>query len=210
MDQLKCEIIKEEVPLPDFFFKVIIIGEAGVGKSCILYRATTGEFKETYEVTIGAGFSSFSVKINDSTVKLQIWDTAGQENFRSMIRVFYKGSNAAIIVYDVNRKETFAKIEEWLYEVKENARTDAKLVLVGNKKDKETDRQIDTTLGKALAEKHGIDHFLETSAKTGEGIENLFLTIAKELYMENAGIVNPDKSGGSKLKSGTNKRQGCC
>ena len=210
MEKLSCEIIKEDVPLPDMLFKVVIIGDAGVGKSCILYRATMGKFKEAYEVTIGAGFSSFSVRLQNKTIKLQIWDTAGQENFKSMVRVFYKGSNSAILVYDVNRRDTFDKLEEWLEEVKQNVRSNARLVLVGNQIDKEGKREVDTEMGKEFAKVHGIEYFLETSAKTGQGIEDLFTRISKELYIDNGGPI-PYIEGKARLGLPSNKeKKGCC
>ncbi len=207
MEPAECEVVKEEVPLPDMLLKVIIIGDAGVGKSCILYRATSGEFKETYEVTIGAGFSAFTVRYHGKTIKLQIWDTAGQENFKSMIRVFYKGAHAAVLVYDVTRQETFDKLEEWLMEVKENANTDVKLALVGNQKDRAERREVSTDTGQAFAQKHGMSAFLETSAKTGEGVIELFISIVKLLYDDT--VV--DSSSGKKLHNEKKtKSDQCC
>ena len=191
-----CEILKDDSLVPDMLYKVIIIGDAGVGKSCILYRAIKGEFKDRYEVTIGAEYNSFIVRIKGKVVKLQVWDTAGQEGFKSMTRIFYKGSHCAIVVYDVTKSSTFSKVEEWIGEIKENATVDAKICLVGNQKDKKKQRQIDTSVAQEFANSHALSSFIETSAKTGEGITELFLFIAKILYLEH------DTSEASKLERG--------
>eukprot|EP00829_Urostomides_striatus_P019725 TRINITY_DN7812_c0_g1_i1.p1 TRINITY_DN7812_c0_g1~~TRINITY_DN7812_c0_g1_i1.p1 ORF type:complete len:209 (-),score=74.51 TRINITY_DN7812_c0_g1_i1:23-649(-) len=183
-DRYECELLKEDVELPDYTFKAILIGDAGVGKSCILYRAVKNEFKETYEVTIGAEFCSLILRINGKTLKLQTWDTAGQENFRSMIRVFYKGTHAAFLVYDITNKETFDKLDDWLEDVKENALPEVKLVLVGNQKDNESKREVTTEAAKQWAEKNQFTFCKETSAKTGEGIHEMFIEIAKMLFLD--------------------------
>ena len=185
MEELgQCDVVKDGELTPDALFKVIIIGDAGVGKSCILRRATKDEFLESYDVTIGAASTSFLVRIQQKLVKLQLWDTAGQENFRSMIRVFYKGSHGAILVYDITRQDTFSKLEDWLMEIKENAVPDVMICLVGNQKDNRQKREVSTEDGVAFARVHSLAHFIETSAKTGEGVTELFLDVAKSLYLQ--------------------------
>jgi len=206
-----CKIIKEDVKNPDAMYKAIIIGDAGVGKSCILYRASKGTFTEDYDVTIGAEYSTLFVKVKEKVVKLQIWDTAGQEGFRSMTRVFYKGSNAVILVYDVTKKESFYKLNEWLVEVKENAPNNVKICLVGNQVDKAKLREVPTKEGQDFCTKNELLTFMETSAKSGHGIEELFKFIAKILFLEN------DKSEASELEKGLileqakqSKKSECC
>eukprot|EP01022_Parablepharisma_sp_SALTPOND_P003275 TRINITY_DN112_c0_g1_i1.p7 TRINITY_DN112_c0_g1~~TRINITY_DN112_c0_g1_i1.p7 ORF type:complete len:266 (-),score=41.06 TRINITY_DN112_c0_g1_i1:2678-3475(-) len=219
MDKLgPCEVIKDDTIVPDFLFKAIIIGDAGVGKSCILHRAVTNQFKDEYEVTIGAEFSSLIIKVQGKTVKLQVWDTAGQENFRSMIRVFYKGSHAAFLVYDLTKKETFEKLDDWIADVKENALPEVKVMLVGNRKDEEQNREVPMEVAKEFANKYQLVGFKETSAKTGEGVIDMFIEMAKMLYLD-ADIPEPNPKGkskksdksGKKLKSAQKgKQDGCC
>jgi len=223
MDGLEsCEVLKDESLVPDMLFKAILIGDAGVGKSCILHRAVNNEFKSEYEVTIGAEFSSLIIKIKGKTVKLQIWDTAGQENFRSMIRVFYKGSHAAFLIYDLTKKESFEKLGDWIDDVKENALPEAKIMLVGNQKDNEECRRISVAAAKDFATKFNLIGFKETSAKTGEGVINMFIEMAKILYLEAERNPSPKKDEqkkdaqkkGERTKlhavSNTKKKSGCC
>ncbi len=210
-DLRQCEVVKDGDVVPDALFKVIIIGDAGVGKSCILHRATKDEFVEAYDVTIGAASSNFVVRIQDKLVKLQLWDTAGQENFRSMIRVFYKGSHGAILVYDITRQETFSKLEDWLGEIKENAVPDVMISLVGNQNDNKQKREVQTETGRAFAQQHELAQFFETSAKTGEGITDLFINLAQKLYTQYnipaAAVHNQTKQLRDKKQK---KRKGCC
>jgi len=166
----------------DHLFKLIIIGDTGVGKSCLLARAMDNEFKEEHNVTIGVEFGSFVVEINNKIVKLQIWDTAGQESFKSITRIFYKGAHCVFLTYDITRKETFKNVVEWLKEVKQNSSPDVLLFLVGNQIDLEEERQVTTDEAVELQKTQKIHYFIETSAKSGENVENLFVTAAKILY----------------------------
>ncbi len=197
----------------ELLFKVVIIGESGVGKSCLLYRATSGSFRETYEVTIGAAFGSFTSRCNGRPVKLQIWDTAGQENFRSMVHVFYKGAHTVILVYDITRRDSFERLEDWLTEIMENASAGAKVALVGSQKDREDMREVATEVGEAFARKHGLAAFLETSAKTGEGITELFEQIVSLLCADRGTAVAPTKKKKRLVKGKKGKRAAggkCC
>jgi small GTP-binding protein len=160
-------------------------------------------------VTIGAEFASFALRLKtrahsavstDDTleqpnpasaasgqeqvdnIKLQIWDTAGQETFRSMIRVFYKGAHCGFLVYDISRQDTFHKVEEWLEELRQNAGPEIPIVLVGNQKDLDAEREVSVKEAQEFATREGLDWFVETSAKTGEGVEQLFVRTAIYLY----------------------------
>ena len=183
-ETIKCEIIKGEDIIPDISYKIIVIGEAFVGKSCLMIRAVKNEYREDYEVTIGADSSSLLVKINSKTVELQIWDTAGTEKFRSMIRVFFNNCNAAFLVYDITREATFQALDFWLKMLRDNTGPETKVILVGNKKDEETKRQVSYEEGKKFAEKNKLFEFMETSAKTGEGVLEVFKKVAKSLYVD--------------------------
>eukprot|EP00826_Nyctotherus_ovalis_P034145 TRINITY_DN2801_c0_g1_i12.p2 TRINITY_DN2801_c0_g1~~TRINITY_DN2801_c0_g1_i12.p2 ORF type:complete len:221 (+),score=76.21 TRINITY_DN2801_c0_g1_i12:53-715(+) len=212
-----CKLVDGEDKLQDYLFKLIVIGEPSVGKSCMLVRAVKGEFKHEYEVTIGAEFSSLYFDIQSKNTQLQVWDTAGMEKFRSIIKVFFNGSHAAFIVYDITRKETFDKVDSWLNMLQETTTPNIKIILVGNKKDCEADRQVSYEMGTECAARNGFLHFMETSAKTGEGIIPAFQIMAKTLYMEHKddndekAITKGSNSDKTRITAGTHKKKnGCC
>ena len=124
----------------DALFKVIIIGDSGVGKSCVLKRLVEAEFKEEHDVTVGVEFGSFLVKIEDKVLKLQIWDTAGQESFRSITKIFYRGAHAAVISYSVAKRDSFEHLETWLNEVRSSCSPQVIPFLIGNKADMKQER----------------------------------------------------------------------
>ena len=211
-DRSDCKVVDGEDKLQDQLFKLIVIGEPSVGKSCMLVRAVKGEFKDEYEVTIGAEFNSLYFDIREKKVQLQVWDTAGMEKFRSIIKVFFNGSQAAFIVYDITRKDTFDKVENWLTMLQETTTPNIKVILVGNKKDCEAERQVPFEMGKAFAESHGFIHFIETSAKTGEGVMPSFQVMAKALFLESREDSTPTTKGTERkqLNTKTKKKEGCC
>ena len=157
----------------NYLLKFIIIGDAAVGKSNLLVRYTSGQFKEEYQLTIGVEFGSNNVIIRDNTYRIQIWDTAGQENFRSITRSYYKNTACAIIVYEISNKKSFEKISYWMEDCKNTAPKSILMVLVGNKCDLEDNREVTEEEGREFAEKNGM-LFFETSAKTGKNVEELF------------------------------------
>lgn len=126
----------------DTLFKIIIIGDTGIGKSCILKRLVNNEFKEEHDVTVGVEFGSYLIKIEDHLLKLQIWDTAGQESFRSITKIFYRGAHAVILGYSLLNQDTFINLADWLKEVKAQCSPDVMLFLVGNKSDREDRREV--------------------------------------------------------------------
>ena len=126
----------------DHLFKLIIIGDTGVGKSCLMKRVMDNEFKQEHQVTIGVEFGSFGLKINNQVIKLQIWDTAGQESFRSVTRIFYRGAHCVFLTYDITRDETFANLVDWLKEIQQHAAEDVKIYLIGNKSEMEDQREV--------------------------------------------------------------------
>eukprot|EP00826_Nyctotherus_ovalis_P054567 TRINITY_DN7156_c0_g2_i1.p1 TRINITY_DN7156_c0_g2~~TRINITY_DN7156_c0_g2_i1.p1 ORF type:complete len:253 (-),score=71.74 TRINITY_DN7156_c0_g2_i1:78-734(-) len=212
-----CELLVDDMLIPDNFFKGILIGEAGVGKSCILHRIVSNEFKEHYNVTIGAEFSSIVAKIQEKHIKLQVWDTAGQENLRSMIRVFYKGSHAAFLVFDITRRETFSKLQEWIDDIRDNTLPEIRIMLLGNRKDEEETRQVSIEEAMSFSEKNQLVGYYETSAKTGEGIVDAFSSMAKVLFLSFEGTRSAttplsDTAGSKphKLTVVTRKKDGCC
>ena len=169
----------------DILFKVILIGDQAVGKSSILSRITGHEFKDNYDATIGVEFGNFLVNIEGKIVKMQIWDTAGMESFRSITRIFYRGTNLVCVVYDVTKEDSFEHIDEWNQEIENNADKDTMIYLLGNMKDKDDQRQIKSDIGTQKAADLGYSHFAETSAKTKEGIDEVFIRAAKQIYYSN-------------------------
>lgn len=163
----------------DHLFKLVLIGDSGVGKSCLLLRFADNAFTDSYISTIGVDFRFRTVKVEGNTVKLQIWDTAGQERFRTITSAYYRGADGIIMVYDVTCQNSFNHVADWLTEVNRFASAGTCKLLVGNKSDKE-DRTVSSEDARAYAEKLKIP-FLETSAKNAENVETAFLTMAAEL-----------------------------
>ena len=131
------EILSSETSICDYNYKIIIIGDSDVGKTCLTYRVTTGEFREKIAATIGFEYFPFIVKYNNKILKLEIWDTCGQEAYRSLIKTFFNNSSLAIIVYAIDNKKSFNSIEEWIRQFKTFCSPDTKFFLIGNKNDVE-------------------------------------------------------------------------
>ena len=164
----------------DFLFKYIIVGDASVGKSNLLMRYVHNQFTEEYQSTIGVEFGIKNIEIDQKKYRIQIWDTAGQECFRSITRAYYKNSVCAMVVYDITSRTTFENVQNWIEDIRNQSPKTVLIILVGNKIDLEDNRAISYDEGSAFAIKNGII-FAETSAKTGEGIEEVFLKSAKEI-----------------------------
>ena len=163
-------------------FKIIVIGNAGVGKSCLSLKATTGNFEETYITTVAFDFFNYTTKINDKIVKLQIWDTCGQETYIKYVQNFFKNAGLAILVYAINDRQSFDDIKTWFNQIKLNASPDIKLILVGNKKDLENERKVSYEEGEKMSKDLGFFSFFESSAKEGINTEEIFLTTIKLMY----------------------------
>jgi len=164
----------------DYLLKYIIIGDAAVGKSNLLLRYVHGEFKSEYQVTIGVEFGAKNILIKDELYRVQIWDTAGQENFRSITRAYYKNSVCALVVYDIAKRESFNNVSSWIEDCRNQSPKTIYMILVGNKSDLEENRQVTFEEGQELADKFGIN-FYETSAKTGKNVEEIFENSANEI-----------------------------
>ena len=175
----------------EYVFKYIIVGDPSVGKSCILNQFLNGAFTEDYDITVGVEFGAKTISFSNKRVKLQIWDTAGQDSFKSITRAYYRGSAAALICYDITSKETFENLESWLDECKENGNPEMMLALVGNKTDLEDEREVTVEEGKSFAKKHNL-LFFETSAKTADKVGQLFQESASKIYEKiELGIIDP-------------------
>lgn len=164
----------DELEHTELTYKFIVIGSTGVGKSCLLLRYAKNQFISSHCPTIGMEFFSKRISVNDIMIKLQIWDTAGQETFKSIVRNFYKGSHAVFLVYSIADRKSFKDIEEWLEEARSNAPENAVFVLVGTQKDQEHRREVSYSEGKEMLDKHHMLLFFETSAKNDENVDLAF------------------------------------
>mmetsp|Transcript_21631 Transcript_21631/g.66196 ORF Transcript_21631/g.66196 Transcript_21631/m.66196 type:complete len:212 (-) Transcript_21631:1954-2589(-) len=164
-----------------YLFKYIIIGDTGVGKSCLLLQFMDKRFQQVHDLTIGVEFGARMINIDNKQVKLQIWDTAGQESFRSITRSYYRGAAGALLVYDITRRETFKHLTRWLEEARQNSSSNMTIMLVGNKSDLDHRRAVSYKEGEAFAEEHGLI-FMETSAKTAAFVEQAFIKTAEKIY----------------------------
>jgi len=197
----------------DYLFKLVLIGDSGVGKSCLLLRFADDNFTDSYISTIGVDFRFRTITIDKKTVKLQIWDTAGQERFRTITSAYYRGADGIIMVYDVTSSESFDHVEEWLSEVDRYANENTCKLLIGNKADLIDDKQVSEETAQKFAEKLRIS-FLETSAKTSTNVESAFLTMAKELIklrdIPDKNIGPGKKPVNVKPVTDAPKEDGCC
>ena len=169
--------------VPDALFKIIIIGDSGVGKSCFLLQFTEGDFKEDHNVTIGVEYGAKVLSVAGKNIKLQIWDTAGQESFRAITRTFYRNANGVILMYDLTRVESFNSLVDWLKEVKQNSDPDVAIYLVGNMSDLETEeREVETQRAELFVQENGLSGWIEASAKTANNVQEVFQKVAELLY----------------------------
>ncbi|XP_039129325.1 ras-related protein Rab11C-like [Dioscorea cayenensis subsp. rotundata] len=165
----------------DYLFKIVLVGDSGVGKSNILSRFTRNEFSLESKSTIGVEFATRTLQIEGKTVKAQIWDTAGQERYRAITSAYYRGAVGALLVYDITKRQTFDNVQRWLHELREHADSNIVIMMAGNKSDLSHLRSVQEDDGQALAEKEGLS-FLETSALGAQNIEKAFQTILTEIY----------------------------
>jgi len=161
-------------------FKLVLLGDAAVGKSSSVERFVKDEFFEFQQPTIGAAFLTQTVTLDDYIVKFEIWDTAGQERYRSLAPMYYRGAAAALVVYDITSSESFNGAKTWIEELQRQGSADIVIGLAGNKMDLESKREVPKEEAKAYAQENGCI-FYETSAKTGENINHIFNAIAQKL-----------------------------
>jgi len=167
-------------PEYDYLFKLLLIGDSGVGKSCLLLRFADDTYTESYISTIGVDFKIRTIELDGKTIKLQIWDTAGQERFRTITSSYYRGAHGIIVVYDCTDQESFNNVKQWLEEIERYACENVNKLLVGNKCDLQTKKVVDTAVATEYATQLGIQ-FLETSAKNATNVEQAFVTMAAEI-----------------------------
>lgn len=165
----------------DYLFKLVLIGDSGVGKSNLLSRFTKNEFNLESKSTIGVEFATRSLNIDSKVVKAQIWDTAGQERYRAITSAYYRGAVGALLVYDVTRKATFENAARWLRELRDHTDPNIVVMLIGNKSDLRHLVAVPTEEGKALAEQEGLC-FLETSALEATNVEQAFTEVLTQIH----------------------------
>ena len=166
----------------DYLFKYIIIGDSAIGKTCLLLQYTDNRFHSAYDLTIGVEFGSKMISLGDKEkIKIQVWDTAGQESFRSITRSYYRGATCVLLVYDVTRRETFVNVNSWLEDAKQQINKDTCVILVGNKCDLEHQRQVSYEEANEFALNNSL-LFVETSAKSGLNVNNAFLLPAQIIH----------------------------
>ncbi|XP_016303958.1 ras-related protein Rab-8B-like [Sinocyclocheilus anshuiensis] len=164
----------------DYLFKLLLIGDSGVGKTCLLFRFSDDAFNTTFISTIGIDFKIRTVELNGKKIKLQIWDTAGQERFRTITTAYYRGAMGIMLVYDITSEKSFENIKNWIRNIEEHASSDVEKMILGNKCDMNDRRQVSKERGEKLAIDYGIK-FLETSAKTSVNVEEAFFTLARDI-----------------------------
>ena len=174
----------DESEKTDLAFKIIVIGDPGVGKSCLTGRATKNIFNAEYSNTIGFEFLTFNMNLDNKKIKLQIWDTCGQEVYKSLITNFYRNASLAMIVFAINSRQSFINVNSWLNEIKLKSNPDIKIVLVGNKADLENQREVSYEEAEKLKDENGFLFYKEASAKSGLNSKEIFEEAAKILYEE--------------------------
>lgn len=188
----------------ELLYKILLLGDSSVGKTCFLMRYADNTFQEIHMSTIGLDYKLKNVQLDDGKiVKIQIWDTAGQDRFRSITKNYYKGAHGIILIYDVTSRKTFENIQNWVTQIKEEVSEKVNIILVGNKIDDENNRKVSSEEGKKMADQWGLD-FFETSAKSGINIDTTFNDLVKktvETYSKTEGKgdkLNNKKSGNKK------------
>ena len=221
-EEFKVELLPEDYAQYDLTFKLIFIGDSGVGKSCLTSKAVKNNFEDYYQATVGFEFLTFNMVVNKMVIKLQIWDTCGQEIYKSLISNFYRNSSLAVLVYSIDSKDSFEHVGKWLDELKNQANPDVRIFLVGNKADLEEKREVQKEEGLKYKNDQQLDLFMESSAKTGYNARNVLVEAAKILYKDYLKLRdaeenenNPNKNNSrnqkiSKQEDGNNKKKKCC
>jgi len=182
----------------DYLFKLLLIGDSGVGKTCVLFRFSEDAFNATFISTIGIDFKIRTIDLDGKKIKLQIWDTAGQERFRTITTAYYRGAMGIMLVYDITNEKSFDNIKNWIRNIEEHAAQDVEKMILGNKCDMNDRREVTRERGEELAIEYGIK-FMETSAKASINVEEAFYTLARDIKAKmekKLEVQNPPRPGG--------------
>ena len=218
-DNIKIELLQDaQVSQMDNYinFKIIIVGDSGVGKSSLLKRAVQNTFDGNYQATIGFEFLLMHFQVNELKIKLQIWDTCGQEMYRSLIQGFYRNTSLALVVYDINNKKTYDSLDIWFKDIRQHTEQDLPIFVAGNKNDLK--RDVGEEEAKLFTTSNRIKYFTECSAKSGEKVKEIFFEAAKHLYKTYMNFKSqnklPTSSGKLKIEDNkdvfTPKKKKCC
>jgi len=189
----------------EVLYKILLLGDSSVGKTCFLMRYTDNTFQEIHMSTIGLDYKLKNVQLDDGKiVKIQIWDTAGQDRFRSITKNYYKGAHGIILIYDITNKKSFENVRNWINQIKEEVSEKVSIILVGNKIDDEEHRVVPTVEGEKLSKELGL-MFFECSAKSGINIDSTFNELVKTTVENYSKVIK-----GEKLKNKKNGKKGCC
>ena len=165
----------------DYRFKIVLIGNSGVGKTCLVNRAKKNIFLLDEKSTLGIEFYNINVRIHDKIINLQVWDTCGQEQYKAITKNYYAKTSLAIIIYDISSSKSFNDLKEWIQDLKRNTNPNIHMYLVGNKNDV-NEREVKKEIAESYSKKEGFINYIETSAESGENCKQLFIQIAKFLY----------------------------
>jgi len=196
----------------DFLIKLLLIGDSGVGKSCLLLRFSDDSFTQSFITTIGIDFKIKTIELDGKRIKLQIWDTAGQERFRTITTAYYRVAMGILLVYDVTDEQSFQNIRNWIRNIEQHAADNVDKVLVGNKCDMTQEKVVDTARGQALADEYGIK-FFEASAKGNINVVEAFTAMAKDIkkrLMDGGAASTAADNGTVKVATTTKPKTGCC
>ena len=193
----------------DCVYKVLLLGDSTVGKTCFLMKYTDKSFQEVHMSTIGLDYRLKTMTLkNGKNIKLQIWDTAGQDRFRAITKNYYKGANGIILIYDVTSIQTYENVKNWITQIREEASKNVVIYIAGNKIDMEEERKVTTEEGQKLADEYGFP-FIETSAKSGINIDETFSDLAEKIDSVYSKLET--NTGGNKVKKVfKRKKKGCC
>ncbi|KAK6731544.1 hypothetical protein RB195_007789 [Necator americanus] len=176
-------LVQEMAKTYDYLFKLLLIGDSGVGKTCVLFRFSDDSFNNSFISTIGIDFKIRTIDLDGKKIKLQIWDTAGQERFRTITTAYYRGAMGIMLVYDITNEKSFDNIKNWIRNIEEHASQDVERMIIGNKCDAEDKRQVSRERGQQLAIEYGTK-FMETSAKANLNVEEAFFSLARDIKIK--------------------------
>jgi len=192
----------------DLLIKLLLIGDSGVGKSCLLLRFSDDSFTHNFIATIGIDFKVKTIDLDGKKIKLQIWDTAGQERFHTITTAYYRGAHGMVLVYDVTDEKTFDNVRHWMKQIELHAQQNVNKILLGNKADM-SNRTVSAEKGAALATEYGVK-FFETSAKSNLNVGEAFMTITRDVKQRLTAGPQTDNGGGVVLDGGAGRASGGC